>query len=152
MNKISVYIKAILLPVLVGGLVGIITSSYIDYENLIQPSFAPPSSLFPIVWTVLYILMGISYGILKSNNLTNENTDKIYYYQLIVNALWSIFFFIFKWRLFSFFWIILLIVLVVLMIREFYKQNKLAGLLQIPYLLWLIFAAILNLSVYFLNR
>lgn len=151
MSKLGIYIKSILVPVIVGTVVGLIISNYIDYENLIQPFFAPPSFLFPIVWTILYILMGVSYGILKSNKLNNQRIDNIYYLQLGVNALWSIFFFIFKWRFFSFLWILLLIVLVILMIREFYNQNKLSGLLQIPYLLWLIFAAILNFSVYFLN-
>ena len=152
MKKLGIYIKSILIPVLVGTLVGLITSSFIDYENLIQPFFAPPSFLFPIVWTILYILMGVSYGILKSNNLNNQRIDNIYYLQLGVNALWSIFFFIFKWRFFSFLWILLLIVLIIMMIREFYEKNKISGLLQIPYLLWLMFAAILNFSVYFLNR
>lgn len=151
MNKLCIYIKSILVPVIVGALVGFITSSYIDYENLIQPSFAPPSFLFPVVWAILYILMGISYGILKSKNLNDQRIDNIYYLQLGVNALWSIFFFILKWRLFSFFWILLLIILVILMVKEFYNQNKVSGLLQIPYLIWLIFASILNLSVYFLN-
>lgn len=152
MNKISVYIKSILIPVLVGGLVGLITSSFIDYEVLEQPFFAPPSSVFPIVWTILYILMGVSYGILRSKDLTNQNIDSIYYIQLAVNALWSIFFFVFKWRLFAFLWIILLFILVLMMVIKFYQRNKVAGLLQIPYLLWSAFATYLNLFIYLLNR
>ena len=95
--------------------------------------------------------MGISYGILKSNSLLDAKTSNIYYSQLFVNALWSIFFFVFKWRLFAFFWILLLIVLVYLMIKRFYSRNKVAGLLQLPYLLWIIFASFLNLTVYLLN-
>ena len=79
------------------------------------------------------------------------STRQLYYIQLAVNTLWSIIFFIFKWRLFAFIWILILIILVILMIIDFYKKNKLAGLLQIPYLLWLIFAAYLNLGVYILN-
>lgn len=152
MSKVLIYVKSILVPLLVGGLVGFLTSNFINYNNLIQPSFAPPSILFPIVWSILYTLMGVSYGILKSNSLTNEKINKIYYLQLFVNALWSFFFFVFEWRLFSFFWILLLIALVILMIKEFYAKNKVAGLLQIPYLLWLIFASVLNLSIYLLNR
>ena len=151
MKKISVYIKSILIPILVGVLISLLTSSSMEYTSFIKPNFAPPAILFPIVWTILYILMGVSYGILKSNNLNDQKIDNIYYSQLVVNALWSIFFFIFKWRFFSFLWILLLIVLVFLMIMEFYNKNKLSGLLQIPYFLWLIFAAILNFSVYFLN-
>ena len=152
MKNLGIYLKSILTPLLIGVLVGLLTSNYINYNNLIQPSFAPPSILFPIVWTILYTLMGVSYGILKSNSLTNEKINKIYYLQLFVNALWSFFFFVFEWRLFSFFWILLLITLVILMIKEFYDKNKVVGLLQIPYLLWLIFASVLNLSIYLLNR
>lgn len=151
MSKIAIYVKSILIPLLIGGLVGIVTSKYIDYNSLVQPSWAPPSFLFPIIWTILYILMGISYGILKSNSLLDAKTSNIYYLQLFVNALWSIFFFVFKLRLFAFFWILLLIVLVYLMIKIFYSKNKVAGLLQLPYLLWIIFASFLNLTVYLLN-
>ncbi len=152
MNKILIYIKSILVPLLIGGLVGIVTSNYIDYNSLIQPSWAPPSFLFPIVWTILYALMGVSYGILKSNSLLDSKSSTLYYVQLFVNALWSIFFFVFKWRLFSFIWILLLIVLVFLMIKDFYSKNKVAGLIQLPYLLWIIFASFLNLAVYLLNK
>ena len=152
MKNFLIYIKSILVPVILGGLVGFIISGYMDYSSMIQPSFAPPAILFPIVWTILYTLMGVSYGILKSNNLTDEKINTIYYSQLFVNLLWPIFFFVFDWRLFSFIWILLLIVLVILMIKEFYEKNKVAGLLQIPYLLWLIFASILNLSIYLLNK
>jgi len=152
MDKVKIYAKSILVPVLVGALVGIITSSFIDYNTLNQPPLSPPSILFPIVWTILYTLMGISYGILESNSLVDSRINFIYYLQLFVNALWSFFFFVFEWRLFSFFWILLLIALVIIMIIEFYRKNKIAGLLQIPYLLWLVFAAYLNFGVYLLNR
>ena len=152
MDKFKTYTKAILVPVIVGGIVGFIISGSIDYNSLFKPPFAPPSYLFPIVWTILYILMGISYGILKQYNLTNENTDAIYYSQLFVNALWPIFFFTLKWRLFAFLWIVLLDILVFYMIKIFSKQNKLAGKLQIPYLVWTIFATYLNLAVYILNK
>ncbi len=152
MNKVGIYVKSILIPVIVGGVVGIIISRFIDYEVLQKPFLAPPGFLFPVVWTILYILMGISYGILKSKGLTDEKTDLIYYLQLVVNALWSIFFFVFDWQLFSFLWIILLDILVAIMIYVFYSKDKLAGLLQIPYLLWILFASYLNLAIYLLNR
>ena len=152
MKNFSIYFKSILIPVLVGVIVGFITSNYIDYESLVQPPFSPPAIAFPIVWTILYILMGISYGILKSNNLLDSKSNFIYYTQLAINALWSILFFVFKWRLFSFFWLLLLIVFVILMIIDFYSKNKWAGLLQIPYLLWCLFAAYLNFGVYLLNN
>ena len=152
MNKLKVYIKSILIPVIVGGIVGIIISRFIDYELLEKPFLAPPAIAFPIVWTILYILMGVSYGILKSKGLADENVDLIYYFQLVINALWSIFFFVFDWRLFSFFWILLLILSVIVMIIRFECRDKVAGLLQIPYLLWLIFASYLNLAIYILNK
>ena len=152
MNKIWVYIKAILIPVIVGGVVGLITLPFMDYEMLQRPLLAPAGILFPIIWTILYVLMGISYGILKTSNQADDEINFIYYLQLGVNALWSVFFFIFKWRLFSFIWILLLAVLVILMIVKFYNKNKTAGLLQIPYLLWIVFASYLNLGFYILNR
>ena len=152
MNKIVIYIKSILLPVLVGALVGLITSGSMDYNMLQKPPLAPPGVVFPVVWTILYILMGISYGILKVNNQTDEEIDWIYYIQLAINALWSIIFFNFKWRLFAFVWIILLAVAIISMIRKFYNKNKIAGLLQIPYILWVIFATYLNFGFYIVNR
>ena len=152
MNKFWVYVKSILIPVIVGAVVGFITSDFIDYNSLQKPPLAPPGSVFPIVWTILYILMGVSYGILKTNKLTDSKIDLIYYVQLAVNALWSIIFFIFKWRLFAFIWIILLAILVSIMIIEFYKKNKVAGLLQIPYIIWVLFASYLNFGYYILNK
>lgn len=152
MSKIKTYAKSILIPVIIGGIVGLIISGSIDYNSLQKPIFAPPSIVFPIAWTILYILMGISYGILKDKSLTDTKTDTIYYLQLFVNALWSIIFFTLKMRLFAFIWIILLDILVIIMIINFYKKNKLAGLLQIPYLLWILFASYLNLSIYLLNK
>ena len=140
-----------MIPVILGGLVGLITSSSMDYNMINNPPLSPPGFIFPIVWTILYALMGISYGILDNNNLVNSEVNKIYYGQLIVNLLWSIFFFVFKWYFFSFLWILLLIFLIIKMIIVFYNENKLAGLLQIPYLLWCIFAAYLNFGVFLLN-
>lgn len=151
MLKFKVFAKSILIPVIIGGIVGLIISGSIDYISLQKPVFSPPSILFPIVWTILYILMGISYGILKSNNLTDSKINLIYYLQLFVNAMWSIIFFTLKFRLFAFIWIIILDILVIIMIIKFYNKNKLSGLLQLPYLLWILFASYLNLSIYLLN-
>ena len=152
MEKIKLYAKTILVPVIVGGIVGFIISKSIDYNNLQKPFLAPPSIAFPIVWTILYILMGISYGILKSKKLTSKEIDVIYYLQLGFNAIWSIFFFSLKWRLFAFLWIIILAILIIIMIKKFYEKDKLAGLLQIPYLIWVLFASYLNISIYVSNR
>lgn len=152
MSKFKIYFKAILIPVLVGAIIGILISGSMNYESLIKPPLAPPGILFPIVWTTLYVLMGVSYGILRENSLTNLETDYIYYGQLIVNALWPVAFFILKWRFFSVIWIILLAILVLLMISRFYKLNKTAGLIQIPYLVWTVFATYLNIGFYILNK
>ena len=151
MDRLKIYFKSILIPLIVGGIVGLLTSSAIDYNNLIKPELAPPSIAFPIIWTILFILMGISYGILKSKKLIDKEIDSVYYSQLAVNALWSIFFFLLEWRLFAFIWILLLDALILRMIIKFYQKDKIAGLLQIPYLLWALFATYLNLSIYILN-
>lgn len=152
MDKAKIYIKSILIPLVLGGIVGIIISKFIDYDSLQKPLFSPPSILFPIVWTILYILMGISHGMLKSNGVIDRKTNEIYYLQLLVNLIWPIAFFVLKSRLFSVIWIILLAVLVFIMIIKFYKKNKTAGLLQIPYLIWTLFATYLNIGVYILNK
>jgi len=152
MSKIKIYAKSILIPVAVGLIIGAITSSSIEYNTLIKPVLAPPGILFPIVWTILYILMGVSYGILKSKSLVDSEINFCYYLQLFVNAMWSIIFFTFEWRLFAFIWLLILILLIILMIIKFYNKDKVAGLLQIPYLLWALFASYLNLSIYILNR
>lgn len=152
MSKIKIYAKSILIPVIIGGVIGLIISRSIDYNSLQKPPLSPPSILFPIVWTILYVLMGISYGILDSKSLIELKTKIIYSLQLFVNATWSLIFFTLKWRLFAFILIIILDVLVIVMIIDFFKKNKTAGLLQIPYLLWIIFASYLNLGVYLLNK
>ena len=138
----------IIIPVFLGSLVGFLTSSFNNYNEIIQPSFAPSGILFPIVWTILYILMGISSYIVSETG----GSLVIYIIQLIVNLLWSFLFFLFKWYFISFLWILLLIVLVVIMIRKFFNISKVSSYLQIPYLLWLIFASILNFSIYILNK
>ena len=151
MSKFTIYLKSILTPVFLGGIVGLLVSPFMDYEVLNIPPFSPPGFIFPIVWTILYILMGISYGILKSNSLTDDSTKRLYYSQLFVNVFWPIIFFVLKLRLFAFDWILLLIFLIVKMIYNFYSKNKISGLLQIPYLLWCCFAAYLNLFTYLIN-
>lgn len=147
-----IWIKSILIPVILGGITALIISKFIDYNELNKPPLSPPSFIFGIVWTIIYILMGVSYGILVSKSLNNIEVNKIYYLQLIVNILWPIIFFVFKWRLFAFLWLLLLIILITRMIITFYKKNKIAAYLQIPYLLWSIFASYLNIGVYLLNR
>ena len=152
MSKFKIYFKAILIPVLVGGIVGFLISGSIDYNSLEKPFLSPPSMTFPIVWTILYILMGISYGILASNSLVDSKINSIYYLQLFFNALWPIAFFLLKWRLFAFIWIIILAILIIIMVGRFYEKHKTSAWLQVPYLLWTLFATYLNFGVYLLNR
>lgn len=146
--------KKLLLIIAVTFIIGnIFTFFTIDtsfYKQLNKP-FEVPGIVFPIVWSILFLLMSISLYIVTNNNKDNSDSYKIYFIQLIINAFWTLFFFGLKLYLFSFLWIILLIVAVVIMIINFYKKNKVAGLLQIPYLLWLIFASYLNYMIYYLN-
>ena len=128
-----------------------ITSGYMDYNDLIKPTLSPPGIVFPIAWTIIYLLIGISYTMLKEKGEVAKETKQLYYSQLVFNYLWTFIFFVFKLRLLSVLWIIILDVLVIVVTYQFYKQNKLSGILLIPYVLWLIFATYLNISIYFLN-
>lgn len=155
---LSIKWKPLLLSILislgVGGLAGFLTKGSMDmYNSLILPSLSPPPVVFPIVWTILFLLMGISAYLIAVSNSPDKQKALIYYgVQLAVNFLWPIIFFNWNAYLFAFIWLVLLWVLIVLMIRSFYPINKAAAYLQIPYLLWVTFAGYLNLAVYLLNR
>ena len=151
-NKIKTYAVSILVPLALGAIVGWLTSGSMDYAMLEQPPLAPPPILFPIAWSILYTLMGISHGILQANRLSDRESESIYYAQLIVNLLWTVIFFVLKLRLAAFLWIILLDILVIVMAIRFYRRDKTAGLLQLPYIVWVLFATYLNLGIYLLNR
>ena len=138
-------------PLLIGSIVGFIISGNIDHENLIKPPLAPPKILFPIIWSIIYLLMGISYFILKQKENNTEKESKIYYIQLFVNALWSIIFFLLKWRFISILWIILLDILVIIMVYLFYKRIKISGYLNLLYVIWILFATYLTIGIYILN-
>ena len=140
-----------LLPIVGGALVGLIISGYMNYGDIIKPPLSPPSYIFPIVWTILYILMGISYFIATKNNENDKDLNQIYLLQLFVNLFWPIIFFVLKMYFTAFLWIILLIILVIVMIKELLKNNKISGYLQIPYLIWLLFATYLNIGIFLLN-
>ncbi|MEE0686737.1 MAG: TspO/MBR family protein [Lachnospiraceae bacterium] len=145
----------IAIPLLVGGIAALLTSdSMRTFTSLDKPTLSPPSWLFPVVWTILYTLMGVSAYLIATGSYTPIDRAKaltFYTYQLAVNFLWSIFFFNFEWYFFSFLWIILLWILVLLMIKAFGKTNKTAAYLNIPYLLWITFAAYLNFGIWILN-
>lgn len=129
-------ITFILVPLLLGSIIGLLTVPNNNINSII------PSWIFPIVWTILYILMGISSYIIYEK--TGE-IPKIYKLQLLVNLLWTPIFFELRLFTLAFIWIIALLILVIIMIKEFLSVNKTAGYLQIPYAIWLVIAAILNL-------
>ncbi len=154
-QNIKTLIIAIIIPLLVGFISFLLTKEGISNysNNLIKPSFAPPSYLFGIVWTILYILMGISSYIIYNDISSHKNICLLIYgLNLVLNFLWPIIFFNLELRLFAFIFIIFLDIVVIYMIICFHGISKKAAYLQIPYLIWLIFATILNFSVYFLNR
>ncbi|MBQ7105551.1 MAG: tryptophan-rich sensory protein [Bacilli bacterium] len=151
MNKIIKNIFYLFLPIILGSIVGFIISDYIDYSTLIKPPLAPPKILFPIAWSIIYLLMGISYYLFKKKNFETKKENYVYYLQLIINLLWSIIFFVFKLRFLSILWIILLDILVVYMIYKFYKKYKISAYLNIPYLIWILFATYLTIGIYILN-
>ena len=144
------YAFYLLLPIIGGSIIGFLIKDYIDYKELIKPPLSPPSIFFPIAWTIIYILLGISYFIYRKNNY-NKKTIRIYYIQLFFNFLWSIIFFIFKLRFISIIWILILDILLILLMKSFYKEQKISTYLLIPYILWIIFATYLNIGIYLLN-
>ena len=150
MNEKIKTIFQIFLPLVLGGIVGFLISGSLDFESLNKPLFAPPKLLFPIAWTIIYLLMGISYYLFKKED-SDEVTSVIYYLQLFVNALWSIIFFLLKWRFVAIVWILLLDLLVILLIYLFNQRKKISAFLNIPYLLWILFATYLTIGIFILN-
>ena len=138
------------MPIILGSLVGFIINGFIDYPSLIKPPLAPPKIFFPIAWSIIYLLMGISYYLYRKD-YSDEKTIKVYYIQLIVNLLWSVIFFVFKFRLLSIAWIILLDLLVITLIKKYYDTKKISAYLNIPYLIWILFATYLTIGIYILN-
>jgi tryptophan-rich sensory protein len=126
------------------------------YDRIITPPLSPPPILFPIVWTILYTLMGVSSARIyikgKEQNIDVSSALLVYALQLAVNFFWSIIFFNMQAFLFAFVWIILLWLLIIVMIKRFYEIDPLSAWLQIPYLLWVTFAAYLTFAIYILNR
>jgi tryptophan-rich sensory protein len=139
---------------LVGALAAFLTRNSMDvYETLEQPALSPPGWLFLIVWTILYILMGIGAAIVyqKGKGIESSSAVKLYIVQLIFNFLWTIVFFNLGWYLFAYIWLMILWVMIIVMIVKFYRISPIAAYMQIPYLLWVTFASYLNLMIYLLN-
>ena len=155
-KKIKPYIISVIISLGVGGLSAFLTRGNMDlYDRIVVPPLAPPGALFPIVWTLLYTLMGISSAKIyiegKNGNASVQDALKVYALQLVVNFFWSIIFFNMEAFLFAFIWILLLWALIVIMIRKFSRIDSVSAWLQVPYLLWVTFAAYLNLAIYILN-
>ena len=150
------YVFWILLAEAVGALSGWLSreGSEVFNQTVIQPPLSPPAILFPIVWTILYALMGIGAAQVSLTPSSPERSRSLnlVVIQLVVNFFWSLIFFNAQAYGFAFLWLLLLWVLVLLMILAFRKVDPLAALLQIPYLLWLTFAAYLSFGVWYLNR
>lgn len=155
MKKIAIFILCIIGPLLIGAIGGFATATSIDtwYVTLNKPFFNPPNYLFGPVWTLLYLLMGISlYMILQSP--VNEFRKKaiiIFSLQLFLNFWWSFLFFKFHLLGIAFVEIFIIWISIITMIYVFQKINKTAAYLQIPYLLWVSFASVLNGAIWFLN-
>ena len=142
-------LKKLIIIFLLTLFIGILPTIFIktNLDGLITP-FEIPKIMFPIVWTILYLLMSITYYVVSNN----PNTLKIYLIQLTINSIWTIIFFGLKQRLLSFLWIILLLTIVIIMTIKYYKINNISGYLLIPYIIWLLFAGYLNISIYLLNK
>lgn len=147
---------SIAMPLLVGGAAALFTrDAMMQFEGMNQPPLSPPSLVFPIVWTILYTLMGISGYLISESGASEEaimEAQTIYYFQLALNFLWPILFFGLNWYFIAFLELIVLWLAVIAMIRQFTEISQLAAYLNIPYLIWLTFAAYLNLGVWWLNR
>lgn len=154
-NKIKPYIISIALALAVGGLSAFITRGNTDiYEGINKPPLAPPMIVFPIVWGILFVLMGISAAMVYIKRDETEKSVsalKVYALQLIVNFFWSIIFFNMRAYLFAFVWLLLLLFLIIIMIVKFHSISPWAAYLQIPYVLWVSFAGYLTLMIYLLN-
>ncbi len=146
---------SIAIPLAVGGLSAFLTrDAMMDFELLVKPPLSPPGWLFPVVWTILYALMGISsYIIYQSdgNEILKRSALSAYALQLFFNFFWSIIFFNMKNYLFAFIWLILLVLAIVATMLRFKRISDTAFYLLIPYLIWCIFALYLNFGIYLLN-
>ena len=154
-TKASLFISCVLTPLAIGGAAALLTAGGIgDFAKANKPPLTPPSWLFPIAWTILYILMGVAYYFVTSSDAETvlvRSARRAYAAQLAVNFFWPIFFFNFKLYLFSFVWLVLLWILIIVCIKRFYRVSSVGAYLLVPYLVWVSFAGYLNLGVYALN-
>ena len=155
-RALPTYLVAVAIPLLVGTAAALLTRGNMDiYSEIAKPPLAPPGVLFPIVWTVLYVLMGISSAIVYRERAYKPDEAarglSTYIMSLIFNFFWSIFFFNMGAYLISFIWLLILLALIIRTIIEYWRVSPLAAILQIPYALWVTFAGYLNLAIWLLN-
>lgn len=153
MKKYKYIILNIAISLGIGELSAFFTMNSMDiYQNINRPKLAPPGYIFPIVWTILYVLMGISsYLIHRSNHKNKETALIIYYFQLLINFSWPIFFFNYQNFLLALAILFILNILVIVLIKVTYSINHLASYLLIPYLIWILFALYLNFWIFIHN-
>lgn len=155
-QKIKPYVISILIALGVGALSAYLTRGSMDiYSEVATPPLAPPGFLFPIVWTILYILMGVSSALVWQNRKKDPQAAKTglwrYGMSLAVNFFWSIIFFNLRAFLFAFIWLLCLLFLIWRTIFYYRKVSPVAAYLQIPYFAWVLFAGYLNFGIYYLN-
>ncbi len=145
-------ITCLAIPLAVGSLSAFLTRNNMEtFASINKPPLAPPGWLFPVVWTILYILMGIASYLVLTSGKPNDTALTVYGIQLASNFFWSIIFFNMERYLFAFIWLILLWLLILKTVSLFYGISKPAGYLMLPYLLWVTFAGYLNFFIYLLN-
>ncbi len=147
-------IISLLIPILTGGLSALLTGGMDSFKTLQKPPLSPPGWIFPVVWTVLYLLMGFaSYLIYAADSPQYKKNNALLFYgiQLFFNFFWSIIFFRWEMYLFAFIWLLIMWALIIVTTVKFYKISTISGILMLPYLLWVTFAAYLNLGIYLLN-
>lgn len=143
----------IALPLIICALSALLTrGSMQTFEMINKPPLSPPGWIFPIVWTILYVLMGISFYLVVISDQPNDKTLSVYFLQLAFNFFWPILFFNLHWYLISFIWLVVLWFLILITIVMFYKISKPAAYLLIPYFLWVTFAGYLNLAIYIIQK
>ena len=145
-------IVCIALPLAVGALSSLVSGGADAFETLEKPALSPPGWLFPVVWSILYVLMGIASYLVITSEKDVKAAIFFYALQLVFNFLWPVFFFGLELYLFSFVWLAVLWLLILFTAILFYRASPAAGYLIIPYLVWVTFAGYLNLSIYLLNR
>lgn len=154
------HIKGLIISIAIAEGVGILGAIFTrdamkKYKELVHPSFSPPGWVFPVVWSILFLLMGIASYMVYVKGFRNPEVKGalgFYAVQLVFNFFWTIIYFRLGLRGFAFLWILILLALVVITALKFYKIEKAAGYLMIPYILWVSFASVLNFAIWQLNK